>query len=299
MTAVRRKPSKIFTNADYSERVPLWRALAEFTSEDLDDGLKANAAVINKFKAPFVTSYNRESVIGLIAGTLFAFSLIGVLIAGRSAWQIVFTVLLVAMLLIVVASQLWRYVRQYGRKTPSAPLELPHASDPHFDEFLGLLQKETGPGAYAFSRLSNRRVPFKRQQFFGRLRYFLLSEHSADRAMVMRFGSGLSLPADIFLRREQVDEMIATRRKKRLGGPGRNAKFRYIDAVIALIGDPRVGTLDLRKRTESVSKVKDWLDMWFKEHLDESGEIPRRDQLKEYAVKIVDHLEKLRPPEDR
>jgi hypothetical protein len=84
MTAVRGKPSKIFTNADYSERVPLWRALAEFTSEDLDDGLKANAAVINKFKTPFVTSYNRESVIGLIAGTLFAFSLIGVLIAGRS-----------------------------------------------------------------------------------------------------------------------------------------------------------------------------------------------------------------------
>ena len=299
MTNVRDKGKKIFTNEDYSERVPLWRALAEFTSEDLDDGLKANAAVINKFKAPFVTSYNRESVISLITGSLFAFSLIGLLIAGQSVWKIVFTIFLVAMLLIVVASQLWRYVRQYGRKTPSAPLELPHASDPHFDEFLGLLQKETGPGAYGFSRFSNRRVPFKRQQFFGRLRYFLLSEHSAERAMVMRFGSGHALPADIFLRREQVDEMIATRRKKRKGGPGRNAKFRYIDAVIALIGDPRVGTLDLSKRTESVSKVNDWLDIWLKEHFDASGEIPRRDQLKEYAVSIVDHLEKLHAPKGR
>lgn len=39
---------KVFADGEDSENVPLWRALAQFTAEDLDEGLKANAVVIGK-----------------------------------------------------------------------------------------------------------------------------------------------------------------------------------------------------------------------------------------------------------
>lgn len=328
MTNVREKGTKIFTNEDYSENVPLWRALAEFTSEDLDEGLQANAAVIAGVKPPFARAYNLASIISAIFTILFiilfVLSLVGLVIGGQANWQNLFTTLLATALLIAAAPQLWRHIDQFGWKIPAAPLELPHASDPRFEEFIRMLQKETGPRAYTVSRFRKRRVLFKRQQFFGKLRYFLFSEYSADRAMVMRFGTGFSLPSDIFLRRDHVDTMLnpheavltpaetmltppetvlapqetvlAPPVSKRPGGPGRNPKYRYTDSAIALIGDPRIGTLDLNNRAESVRSVKNWLDSWFMDHVDESGGVPRQEQVMPIAEKIVDQLAKTAPP---
>ncbi len=152
MTTGREKGTRTFTNDDYSESVPLWRALAEFTSEDLDEGLRANSAVIAGAKPPFVRSYNLASGISAIFTILFALSLIGLVIAGQPNWQNLFTVLSAATLLIATAPQLWRHVDQYGWKIPSAPLELPYPSDPHFEEFISILQKEAGPRAYRLRR---------------------------------------------------------------------------------------------------------------------------------------------------
>ena len=273
--------------------------MAEFTSEDLDQGLKENATVISKAKAPFVRSYRVAIAISLIFGTLFVISLIILLIAGQSKWAGLFMALSLATLFATAAPQLARYVRQYGLKRPDIALELPHAPDQYFDEFLSFLQKESGPRAFYISRFRKRRVFLKRQQFFGKLRYFLLSEHSAERAMVMQFRSGLSVPADIFLHRDNVDAILATRKTKRQGGPGRTSKYHYTDAIIGLIGDPRVGTLDLSDRTESVRLVKDLLEAWFKDQVDASGDMPRRDQLAPFAEKIVDHLTKKLCPQGR
>ena len=292
MTGVRGEGSKIFTGNDHSENVPLWRALAEFTSENLDEGLNANATVIAKTKAPFTRSYNLAFVASLIFGNLFIISLISLLIAGQSKWTGVFTAASLATLVAMAAPQLWRYVHQYGAKRPDTPLRLPHAPDQNFEEFLSFLQKESGPRAFYVSRFGNHPVYLKRQQFFGKLRYFLFSEHGAERAMVMRFGSGRSVPADIFLPRDKVDAILATRKTKHQGGPGRNRKYNYTDAIIALIGDPWLGTLDLSNRAESVRAVKDSLETWFKDRVDASGEIPRRDQLAPFAEKIVDNLVK-------
>ena len=130
-----------------------------------------------------------------------------------------------------------------------------------------------------------------RRQFFGRLRYFLFSEHSADRALVMRFRTGHSLPGDIFLHRDDVDRILAMAKPKRKGGPGRNSKYRYAEAIIALIGDAWLDKLDLNDRAGSVRRVRGRLADWFETNADESGDVPRADQLAPYAEKVFDHLQ--------
>lgn len=290
MTGIPGEGWKIFADGDDSENVPLWKALAQFTSDDLDEGLKANAAVINQAKPPYARYYNVAFVVSLGFGFLLVMFLIALLISAPSRLTDLLSLLVLATLAASVAPHLWRQIYQYGLKTPEAPLELPHAPDRNFDEVLGYLQKVSGPRAYYLSRFGKRRIFLNRRQFFGRLRYFLFSEHSTDRAIVMRFRTGRALPADIFLHRDDVERMLVMGRPKRKGGPGRNTKYRYADAIIALIGDARLNTLDLNDRAATVRTIKDWLANWFEANADASGDVPRGDQLSPYAEKIFDHL---------
>lgn len=115
----------------------------------------------------------------------------------------------------------------------------------------------------------------------------------------MRYPTAMSLPADLYLHRDDVETMLAMSRPKRRGGPGRNTKYRYDDAIVSLIGDPRLGTLDITDRTAAISTVKDWLYKWLEKNADESGDVPRRDQLTRYAEKICTHLEMNASAEDR
>ena len=281
---------KIFADGDDSENVPLWKALAQFTSDDLDEGLKTNAAVINQAKPPFARYYNTAFIVSMGFGFLFIIFLFAFLISANSSSTNLFMFLTLAALFAAAAPHLWRQIYQYGLKTPDTPLELPYAHDRHFDEFLSYLQKVDAPQAYYVSRFGKRRKPLDRRQFFGKLRYFLFSEHSTDRGMVMRFRTGLSLPADIFLHREDVEKMLAMSKPKRKGGPGRKPKYNYAEAIIALIGDPRIPTLNLNDQKTSVRTIKNWLADWFEANVDASGDVPRGDLLSPYAEKIADHI---------
>jgi hypothetical protein len=284
---------KVFADGDVSENVPLWKALAQFTSDDLDEGLKSNAAIINQAKPIFARYYNAAFIVSMAFGFLFVIFLFAMLVSAPSKSADLFAFLTFATLVATAAPHLWRQLYQYGLKTPDAPLPLPYLPDGQFDEFLGYLQKASGPQAYYISRFGKRRVFLNRRQFFGRLRYFLFSEHSADRALVMRFRTGHSLPGDIFLHRDDVDKLLVMGKPKRKGGPGRNSKYQYAEAIIALIGDPRLGSLDMNDRAASVRMVKKWLGDWFDANADASGDVPRGDQLSPFAEKIVDHLKNL------
>ena len=290
MTSIPGERWKVFADGDDSEDVPLWKVLAQFTSDDLDEGLKVNAGIINQAKPPFARYYNLAFVVSMGFGFLFVIFLIALLLSAHSRSTDRFSVLSLATLAAAVAPHLWRQIYQYGLKTPDAPLKLPYPPDRHFEEVLGYLQKVSGPSAYYISRFGKKRKILKRRQFFGRLRYFLFSEHSADRGMVMRYRTGLSLPADIFLHREDVEKMIALSRPKRKGGPGRNVKYPYGDAIISLMGDPRLSELDLTDRVAAISSVKRFLSEWFEENVDESGDVPRGDLLAPSAQKIYDRL---------
>ena len=186
------KDWKVISDGHDSENIPLWRALAQFTSDDLDDGLKKNAAVIEQVKPPFVRYYNAAFFVSMGFGFFFIIFLLALLISTQSSSTNLFSFLTLVALLATAAPHLWRQIYQYGLKTPDAPLELPYAPDRHFDQFLSYLQKVDAPQAYYVSRFGKRRRPLNRRQFFGKLRYFLFSEHSTDRSMVMR-GSRLAL----------------------------------------------------------------------------------------------------------
>lgn len=282
---------KIFADGDEADNLPLWKVLAQFRSDDLDEGLNINAEIINQAKPSPVRYYNLAFAISFGFGFLSIVFLIGLLISNHSKATDYFFYLTLAMLAATVAPHLWRQGYQYGLKIPDVPLELPHAPDRLFDEVLGYLQKIDGPQAYYLARFRKKRIPLKRRQFFGRLRYFLFSEHSKDRGMVMRFPTATSLPADLYLHRDDVEKMLAMSRPKRKGGPGRNTKYRYDDAIIALIGDPRLDAVDMKDRATAIHSVKDRLSEWFEANADESGDVPRRDQLTRYAEKICTHLE--------
>ena len=71
MSAVPDAGWKIFADGDDADNVPLWKALAQFTSDDLDEGLEANAAVINEAKLPFARYYNAAFIVSMGFGFLF------------------------------------------------------------------------------------------------------------------------------------------------------------------------------------------------------------------------------------
>lgn len=284
---------KIFPDGEEFENIPLWRALAQFTCDDLDDGLQENASVLSREKLVFQRYYNTAFVVSLIGGVLAFIFLLALLIAVRTSAEAEDALFIVVLVLLAVTAtpHVWRHIYQYGVKTPDEPLSLPHAPDRHFDEFLSCLQKVSGPQAYYLSRFGKKRKSLDRRQFFGRLRYFLFSEHSADRRMVMRFRSGLAAPSDIFIHRDDLERMIALGRPKRKGGPGRNTKYAYTDAIISLIGHSELGELDLSDRAVTIRTIKKWLSQWFESHADESGDVPRGDLLTPYAEKICAHLD--------
>lgn len=283
---------KLLSGKEAAENVPFWKALAQFTADDLNEGLKENAATINREKPIFQKYYNLAFVVSLVLGITFLVFLIGLLAFIRSNFAESLFYITLALLLAAIAPHIWRHAYQYGVKTPDTPLDLPHAPDQHFEEFLSYLQKADGPEAYYLSRFRKKRTPVNRRQFFGKLRYFLFSEHGTDRAMVMRFPAILPIPipTDLYLHRDDVQRIIAISKPKRKGGPGRNPKYSYADAIVSLIGDPRLDSLDLSDRAKSVRIIKDWLSGWFEAAADASGDVPRGDQLAPYAEKIFDRL---------
>ncbi|TYC78786.1 hypothetical protein [Novosphingobium sp. BW1] len=282
---------KNFADGDEAEDVPLWQVLAHIRSDDLDEGLSANAAIIGQVRPPIARYYNVAFVVSFAFGFLSVLSMIGLLIsAAYPGATSSFYYLTLIMLAATVAPHLLRQAYQYGLSIPEAPLELPHGPDRLFDEVLRYLQRVDGPQAFYRSRFRKKRIPLKRRQFFGRLRYFLFSEHSKDRGMVMRFPTAMSLPADLYLHRDDVERMLTMSKPKRKGGPGRNTKYRYDEAIISLIGDPRLNALDLNDRAAAILNIKNWLSEWFEANADESGDVPRRDQLTRYAEKIFTHL---------
>lgn len=303
MRGIPSKEWKVFADGDESENIPLWRGLAQFTSDDLDAGLKANAEIINQEKPIFRRYYNAAFIVSLLGGVLtFGFLLVW-LIAVQSNAEAEDALFLTVLILLAATAvpHVWRQVYQYGLNTPDAPLTLPHSTDRHFDDFLGYLQRASGPQAYYLPRFGKKRKPLDRRQFFGRLRYFLFSEHSADRRLVMRFRTGMALPSDIFIHRNDLERMLAERNAnaepdpKRKGGQGVSSKYPYEDAIVAVLGSDQVKALNLDDRDATIKAVRKMLVVWLTENSDETANAPREDypRVKQCAEKIYSILKNL------
>jgi hypothetical protein len=275
-----------------ADDVPIRLALAMFISDDIDDAGAEITTITNmesaKYKKYFVAS---DSIFFLCALVFFAvfFTLI---FSAESSIETKNSLLNISLgsLIFAAIPRILIQTFQYGWRVPEAPLALPHAGNKRIDEFLALLQKESGPKSYCYSLFQKRRVSLGRRQFFGKLRYLLFSEHGSVRRMVVRFPTGLPSPTDIFLRRSDVEKMIEASKPKRKGGPGRAPSPRYTDAIIALLGNQKLLQLGMADSEQAIDQVTKWLTDWFEENADESGWVPRRDQIKPYAEKICAHL---------
>ena len=108
---------KIFANGEEADNVPLWKALAQFRSDDLDEGLSLNAAIINEAKPSPVRYYNLAFVISFAFGFLSVLLLIGLLVSGHSTVTDLFFYLTLVTLAATIAPHLWRQGYQYGLKS--------------------------------------------------------------------------------------------------------------------------------------------------------------------------------------
>jgi len=149
------------------------------------------------------------------------------------------------------------------------------------------LSRRTAPRAYFRTRAGTKRY-ISRHVFMGRLRGLLLSENPSDRAIVLPpygfwFSGEIRIEAD-------PEDIIAALKLKRRGGPGRDPKYGYADAMIDLIDNPELADIDLGDEIAARRKVEALLVAWFQTHADESGDAPRSDMVRPYAEKVVKRL---------
>jgi hypothetical protein len=280
-----------------ADDVPLRLALAMFISDDIDDAGAEITTITNMESANYKKYFAASDSIFYLSALVFAAVFFTLIFSAESSIETKNSLLNISLgsLIFAAIPRILIQTFQYGWRVPEAPLALPHTANKRIDEFLALLQKESGPKAYCYSIFQKRRVPLGRRQFFGKLRYLLFSEHGSIRRMVVRFPTGLPSPTDIFLRRSDVEKMIEASKPKRKGGPGRAPSPRYTDAIIALLGNQKLLQLDVADREQGIDQVTRWLTDWFEENADESGWAPRKDQIKPYAEKIYAHLKFLTP----
>jgi hypothetical protein len=223
-------------------------------------------------------------VLGLSLMLLAAFT------GANLGWRPV--LVLIPMLLLAVAPFLyWRHF-QYGlgrivTKRPALYGEGSKATIETLEKLFEYLARRTAPRAYCALPGGTKRY-LSRHIFMGRLRGLLLSERANDRNIVLS-PYGLGQGGEIMIEAEPED-IIAALKPKRRGGPGREPKYAYTDALINLIDNPALADIDLGDEVKAQRQVEALLVTWFQDRADTSGDAPRGDLVRPYAEKIVTRL---------
>ena len=284
----------IASNPDAND-VPLRQALALFLSDDINEGFKQITSITNDI----YKKHRKSSEIKLLVSFLSAFTFIVSFVIflafaphlpkASFIENMLFGIALGSLLASGCPFVVWQLF-QYGWRELEEPINLPHEANTRIDEFLSILQNEASSTAYYYSPLTKKRSYLERRLFFGRLRYLLFSEHIRIRRLVTRYRFFFPSPVDIFIRRADVEKMIMGSKPKRKGGPGREPKYPYTDAVIGLIGNPKLGGLPLDDRSTATREVEGLLTEWFEANADASGDVPRPDLIRPYAKKVYERL---------
>lgn len=199
---------------------------------------------------------------------------------------------------------LWYWRRdQYGSGRLWKPREAIYAdaSDETretLERLFAYLRLDSSPKIYCLDRKGVKQS-LDRGYVSGSLRVLLLSNFAAVRALCLspdgkRISEVIKVDAD-------PDEVIKALgiKPKRAGGPGRNIKYAYAEAIFDLRGDPRLDTLDLTDEAGAARSITDWLLEWFQSAANVSADVPDRKLLIPYARKIFNHLKKRPSPEGR
>ena len=283
--------------APTGNQVSLRTALAMMYADDLEEGLVAlDVAIARATQSPTVRRKVRLKTLALQLSLPLA--LVGLVVAGADLFDPTLPVSAFTLLaglvtippLVLGAWQVW----QYGAGFPAKPLPLAHNADARIETAFAQLQKETGPAVWRRVSFSGRLERADRRLFFGRLRYLLLSEDFAVRRQVSSFPLPFKAAGDLFLTRADAEHLRSLVRPKRRGGPGRDPKYAYVDAAIAILCDPAIIRCNLADQTGAVRAIEQRLTEWFEEHADETGAVPRKDLIRPYAIKVFEGLSKAR-----
>ena len=310
---MRQENTKLDVSPDdlVSADVSLGYALAMFMPGDVDKNVEQISEITNEiFK-----KYNRIWVMTLIASLVpGAFFIPLLVMTADSLFRDPDLALLsakmsaVSLVIALIPWILWNFF-QYGTKKLKEPTTLPYESNPHFDEFLSILQKGQPYGsslsiAYYRQIFTKKRKFIQRKQFFGKLRYLLFSEDASDRSVVTSVLSVLPAPADIYISNPDLDQIIANRelsldqgttnnKPKRPPGPGRKPVYPYDRAVASLRESLEWGKIDLTDQKAAVHEIENWLLEWLEKHPNKNDNIPRREYVKPYAKKLYDEVKNL------
>lgn len=278
----------------FDQYVPLRYALALCHSEDIEEGLIFINQAVDQARTAVAAAIRRKTVwltltlpFALIATVAIFLDLAN----GPSPPNYLFVLELTAFIapvLVLLAWQSW----QYGAGFIASPRELPHAPDERIEAVFAEFQKESGPQVYRLSNLRGRYISVNRRLFFGRLRYLVLSENPADRLHVHPFPALLPMAGSLYISRSDTERLRDMSKPKRKAGPGRDAKYAYVDAVIGVILDGHLQNLDLSNPASAIRMLEDILLAWFESHPLASGDLPRGDMVRPYAHKIFDALER-------
>lgn len=199
---------------------------------------------------------------------------------------------------------LWYWRRdQYGSGRLWKPREAIYtdASDETketLERLFAYLRLESSPKIYFVDRKGVKQS-LDRGYVSGSLRVLLLSNFAAVRALCLspdgkRISEVIKVDAD-------PDEVIKALgiKPKRAGGPGRNIKYAYTEAIFDLRTDPRLDRLDLNDEAAATRSITDWLLEWFQSAANVSADVPDRKLLIPYARKIFNHLKNRPSPEGR
>lgn len=279
------------------DHVSLRTALAMVLAEDLEEGLALLDAAIGR-AANSLGLRRKVRLKSLALQFSLPLALVGLVVAGAELFDgtlpgPAFTLLIALVAVPPLILAVW-HAWQYGAGFPGKPLPLPHEGDPKIDHALAHLQKETGPSVWRRVSFSGRLARADRHLFFGRLRYLLLSEDFAVRRQVSGFPLPFTGAGDLFLARTDAEHLRSLARPKRRGGPGRDPKYPYVEAVIAILTDPAGLGCNLADQTGAVRIIESRLAEWFEDHADASGAVPRKDLIRPYAIKVFEALTQAR-----
>ena len=280
------------------EVLSLRRVAARFIARNEQDGLDALDAITSSSFAKVRWRYRlwmfAVFVATLVFGTALAVSVI-IAIGDPAYGNLMIGAVLILLFLYYAVVSSWRWF-QYGvgfERKPRLALyvDTDSTTAKNLDRFFRIMQRETTRRAfYEFGSGSQRDV--NRQQFYGRLRVLMLSEHDWVREPVFS-PKGMWFTRELFMKAD-VASLIAQAQAKPKAG-GRPKQFDYEAILLELIEHPALSALDPDEYgSESrvmtlIHRLCDASD----EH-DTDIRVPEPTELRVFAKKVLDAVRKNR-----
>ncbi|TRD11111.1 hypothetical protein FGU71_04090 [Erythrobacter insulae] len=195
----------------------------------------------------------------------------------------------ILMLIMPVVVQLAWHYWQHQDGYSGSPLPVAHETDPIAETLFVELQRMGGPRLFRRSWLTGRYRPTHRRLTSGKLRYLLFSDDEHHLSQVSAFPSFFPLIGPLYLSDEDAETLRQAIGPRRKGGPGRNPLYNYTRASLSVFREVENRVLP-NDNDRALREIEDRLLTWFEAHVDASGDMPRRDQVKPYAIEVFQAL---------